>query len=101
MTGDAPLTVGCVGPKLLKDFQLTIFHNQYLRIVNGISNSVKREFAKDSVEIYDICQGVSNRGRISRLSDCSNPTLRITQGAQIRRFRQSVYLGHKLRLHQR
>ena len=31
----------------------------------------------------------------------SNPTLRITQGAQIRRFRQSVYLGHKLRLRQR
>ena len=51
----APPTVGCVGPKLLKDVQLTIFHNQYLRIVNGISNSVKREFAEDSVEICDIC----------------------------------------------
>ena len=32
------------------------------QLARDISNSVKREFAKDSVEIYDICQGVSNRG---------------------------------------
>jgi len=47
---------------LLKDHQFAILDKQDLRVVNRVPVGVKREFSENCVEIFDICQRVSDRG---------------------------------------
>ena len=52
---------------LLKDYQFAILDNQDLCVVNRVPVGVKREFTENCVEIFDICQRVSDRGGIRGL----------------------------------
>ena len=42
------------GVPLLKYLKFTVFDNQYNRVVNRISDSIKREFTQNGVKIYDV-----------------------------------------------
>ena len=70
---------------LLKDLKLTVFDNQYNRVVNCVADGVKRELAQDGVQISNIRQRVSDCGGIGGLGIGNRCGENIDSGIRLRR----------------